>query len=300
MTVCIAVRCVENNSFVLAGDRLFSYGMDSLDSMSLKRVMITPDHRWKAMFAASPVSNVMPIIRRARHTLFTGTYSLPHTLDAIRDATVEAFQAQRERIVNETILSKYKTTLSEWRQSALNFGEKEVARINETIEVIEVGVKLIVFGYDHRNVAYIFTVVEPGTSVDYDMEGIAIAGSGGGHAQQSLISRDLPFQSQADLMCRALEAKFAAEQDANVGPDSCAGVVNEPPDTLISSEAPEKFMRNPAMQKVRAAVLASQINPYPRDVVEAVRDDLSSALTSEEIDSLVREAMQRIMRERGR
>ena len=86
MTVCIAARCIENNSFITAGDRLFSYGRDSMDSMSLKRVLLTPDHRWTTMFAADDVTNVMPIIRGARQLLQFSNYSYPYDLNAASTA----------------------------------------------------------------------------------------------------------------------------------------------------------------------------------------------------------------------
>lgn len=150
MTVCIAARCIENNSFVLTGDRQFSYGTHAIDSMSLKRVLLTPDERWKLMFAASPVSHVMPIVRRARHLLEHANYRIPYDLDAIRNVCVRAYREERERLVNERILSRYGTDLDSWKVQALNFGAAEVARINQLIEAIEVGVELIVFGYDSR------------------------------------------------------------------------------------------------------------------------------------------------------
>ncbi len=285
MTVCIATRCLENNSFILAGDRLFSYGSMSLDSMSLKRAMITPDYRWKVMFAASPISHVMPIVRRMRHLLMAGNYSVPYDLEAIGATSVRSYQEERERLVNETILSKYKTTLAEWRTQASNFGPTEVARMNRLIDDLAVGVQLIVYGYDSHNVAHLFTLEEPGTYEDCDMEGIAIVGSGGGYAQQSLISGDLPIVSQAEMMCRVLEAKFAAEQDANVGTDTCAGVVNQP--SSSNEEAPERFLRNSEMLAVRNAIQNNQTRPFPSDVIDAVKKGIGSSLTSAEVDHAV-------------
>lgn len=294
MTICIATRCTENNSFIVAGDRLFSYGMDALDSMSLKRVLITPDHRWHTMFAASPVSNVMPIIRRIRHLLATSNHTVPYDLEPVRERCVLAYQNQRERLVNERILSVYGTNLAKWGVEASNFGASEVREINDEIRAMKVGVELIVFGYDSRNVAHMFTVVEPGTSKDYDIEGVAIVGSGGGYAQKSLISRDLPFLSQAEMMCRVLEAKYEAEKNANVGHDSCAGVVNQPNDNTIHSEAPERYLCNAEMLAVRAAIQSQQTNPYPDDVIKAVQRGIDSAVTSAQIERAVDDLMKQV------
>jgi hypothetical protein len=99
------------------------------------------------------------------------------------------------------------------------------------------------------------------------------------------------------MMCRVLEAKFAAEQDDGVGPDSCAGIVNEPLD--LQSEAPERFLRNPEMLAVRKVVLDGQIEPFPRDVVELVKGAIASSLTSEQIDHVVNELMNRAAKQRS-
>jgi len=293
MTVCITVRSLENNSFVLAGDRLFSYGPAALDAMSLKRVSITPDERWKAMFAASPVSHVMPIIRRMRHLLSAGSCKIPYDLDAVRDTAVLAYQQERARLVNENILSKYGTTLIEWKTHALNFGSEEVARINKQLEDYPVGVELIVMGYDSYNTAHLFTIYDPGTYEDCDIEGIAIVGSGGGYAQQSLISRNLPIFSQAGTMCRVLEAKFAAEQDNNVGYDSCAGVVNQPQAPHL--DAAERFLQDDEILVVRNAVTNGNTDPFPPDVVTAVKKGIDNSLTHEQIAQRIQELIKKGM-----
>ena len=117
----------------------------------------------------------------------------------------------------------YGMTLAQWIREPANFGEREIARINKRIEEYDVGVELIVFGYDSRNVPHVFTVIEPGTSENRDHEPFVVIGSGGLLAHKSLLSRDLPLASQAEMMCRVLEAKFCAEDDDGVGADCVRG-----------------------------------------------------------------------------
>jgi len=258
-----------------------------MDSMSLKRVLLTPDHRWTTMFAARDVTNVMPIIRGARHLLRYSHYRYPYDLLSVRDACVQSYRNERERLVNERVLGIYGMTLAEWRVNPANFGNAEVARINKEIEKLDVGVELIVFGYDSQNVPHMFTVIEPGTSEDRDHEAFVVIGSGGQLAQDSLLSRELPIESQAEMMCRVLEAKFCAEDDDGVGPDSCAGIINEP----TSAEPAERFLRNAEMLAVKVAKENNKMNPYPDEVIKAVQQGIDSALTSDQIGRAVDELL---------
>src|SRR5713226_9143210 len=139
MTICIVARCSECNSLIAAGDRLFSYGSKfSYESISLKRVGLTTDGRWSLMFAASPVSNVLPIVRRARREL--RLYRPPHRLDLVERACVNAYREHREQLVNDTILDKYNIDLATYRREGINIGVQECARINAKIENLKVGV----------------------------------------------------------------------------------------------------------------------------------------------------------------
>ncbi len=199
-----------------------------------------------------------------------------------------AYRNERERLVNERILGMYGMTLAQWIVKAAHFGDVEVARINRAIENFDVGVELIVLGYDSRNVPHVFTVVEPGTSENRDHEAFVVIGSGARRAQDSLLSRELPMPSQAELMCRVLEAKFCAEGDY-VGPDSCAGVIVQPKSER--ADAPERFLRNREIDAVRTAVQSQRTNPYPDDVIEAVQKGIDSAVTSAEMERAVQHLM---------
>ena len=157
MTVCIVARCTENDSFIAASDRMFSYGNQyTYESISLKRIGLTPDGRWHTMFAANYVPNVLPVIRGSRHVLNGRGKRPPFDLDTVERACVQAYQVQRARLVSDTILSKYGFDLTSYKHEVTKFGPAECARINGEIEQLKVGVELIVYGYDEWNVAHLF------------------------------------------------------------------------------------------------------------------------------------------------
>lgn len=297
MTVCVVARCTENDSFVLSSDRLFSYGDDfHYDSISLKRVGLTPDGRWHTMFAAAPVSNVLPIVRRARHILDACGKRAPYDLEVVERACVQAYQEHRSRLVSDRILSKYGIDLAKYQREGLNFGAQECARINSEIDQLAVGVELIVYGYDKWNVAHLFTVQEPGGSTCCDQDGIAVAGSGALLAHSSLLSNPLPVISQTEMICRLCEAKFLAEQDRYVGKDSAAGVVTKP--VSVTEGTSERFISIPAIDAIREANAQGQTRPYPPALLDGIMNELNSAITSENIGEAIRLAKRIIDRRR--
>jgi hypothetical protein len=303
MTICIVARCTENDSFVVAGDRLFSYGRRlSYESISLKRLPLTSDRRWHAMFAAARVSDVLPIIRRARHEL--SLRRPPHRLELVERACTHAYQNYREQLVDDTILSIYKTDLATYRQTGLNFGAKECARLNNLIENLRVGSEFIIYGYDDMNSAHLFTLYETEQppfaveSICREQDGFAVIGCGYTHAMGSLLSSPLPIISQAEMLCRICEAKFASEIDPAVGKDSAAGVVNRP--SSIGTNTSEAFVTLPALQTIRDAYAQQKTRPYPKELVEGLTYCINSDITTERMQKAVWLAEQIIIEENRR
>jgi hypothetical protein len=304
MTICIASRCTENDSFIIAGDRLFSYGGQLLyESISLKRLQVSLDRRWHCMFAGD-VPHVLPIVRRVRKEL--SPRRAPHRLDLIDDAFRKAYQDYRVQLVNDRVLSIYGITLDAYRQGGLRFRPKEQARINSQIEDVRVGVDFIVYGYDDLNAAHLFTLSESNSapfavkSICRDQDGIAVIGCGSGHAIRALLDRraPLPIISQVEMLCRVCEAKFDAEQDPEVGRDSAAGVIKRPSSTVQA--ASEVFITLPALQAIRDAHDKRSDRPYPPELLEALIHCVNSNITTERMSEAVRRAEQDIIAERLR
>jgi hypothetical protein len=91
------------------------------------------------MFAASPVANVLPVVRRVQRDL--ELYRPPHRLELVERACVQAYQAHRERLVNDGILSYYGFDLATYRREGMNVGMQECARIDKKIENLAVGLE---------------------------------------------------------------------------------------------------------------------------------------------------------------
>jgi hypothetical protein len=245
------------------------------------------------MFAASPVANVLPVVRYVRKEL--RHYRPPHRLELVERACVTGYQAQREQLVNDTILSKYGLDLATYRREGINLGAQECARINVAIDNLLVGLQLIVFGYDDFNEAHLFILSDPGKSMCHDQDGFAVVGSGSGHARASLLSRELPVISRAEMLCRVCEAKFDAEKNRYVGNDSAAGVIRRPANR--AAPISEAFISIPAMEAIRAAHAAQKDRPYPQRLLEILCDEIDSDITSERMHEVILRAIKQIKRE---
>lgn len=300
MTICIVGRCKEKDSFIVAGDRLFSYsGLGSYESISLKRLPLTVDLRWHCMFSGS-VSNVLPIVRRARKEI--GFRQGPHRLELVERSLVQAYQDHREQLVNDGILSIYKMDLATYRRKGLKFPPDECARINRLIEEVQVGVDFIIYGYDDLNFAHLFTLCETPQppfmveSLCHDNDGIAAIGCGSTYAAVSLLSKPiLPILSQVEMLCRICEAKFDAEQDPDVGKDSAAGVINKAGSTVESAST--RFLTLPALDAIRDAHARRNDRPYPKELLEALMVCIDSNYTTERMEYAVWRAEQMIIAE---
>jgi hypothetical protein len=301
VTICIVARSTEKDgSFVVAGDRLFPYGGAYLyDSISLKRLPISYDRRWHCMFAG-PIACVMPLVRLVRKDL--GMRRPPYRYEQIERAWMKAFQDYREQLVNDRVLSVYKTDLVGYQQKALKFGAKELARINRRIERVKLGVDFIVYGYDDLNESHIFTLHETSMqpyvveSADLDQEGWAVIGCGSKYARASLLSSGLlPIHSQVEMLCRVCEAKIEAEKDHEVGKDSAAGVSNRP--TSAVGPTTEAFIGIPAAQAIRKAHAQHKDRPYPKELLTALSDCIDSNVTTERMHETVWRAEQMIIAE---
>jgi hypothetical protein len=302
MMICIVARCTENDSFIIGGDRLFSYSRDlSYESISLKRLPITLDRRWHTMFSGD-VPNVLPVIRRARRELIIRRP--PYRLEQVERACVQAYKEYREQLVNDGILGSYGIDLTTYRREGLNFGENACARINSLIENVRVGIQLIIYGYDDLNAAHLCTLSEttkPPFTVEStcrEQDGIAIIGCGYRHAVAALLSAPLPTVSQAEMLCRVCEAKFEAEKDPDVGRDSAAGVVNRPRNMTESTS--ERFITLPALEAIRDAHTNGTDRPYPKALLEGLSYCIDSNITTERMHEAVWRAEQQIIEENRR
>ncbi|MFZ0887453.1 MAG: hypothetical protein WA005_03300 [Candidatus Binataceae bacterium] len=284
MTVCIAARSVEDDSIIAVSDRMLSYDWTAGDDMALKRLPL--NLRWEGMFAASSVSSVMPIVRG----IWNYSSQLPPSVGVMEAACVQAYHDERERLIYSRILSTYKLSLAAWVQTGLNnFGPQEFARINGLIERVRVGVSFLVYGFDEKSIGHLFLVDDAedagGEARSLDIEGFGTIGSGSYLAHASLVSRDLPNYSKAEMIYRVLEAKFSAERKATgVGEGTVVAFIDNP---LGAEWARPRFLNSGDIAIARKYFEKRRDAPLPARAIEAIKKGVGSSVTSEQIRARV-------------
>lgn len=284
MTLCIAARSTEDDSIIAVSDRMLSYDWTAGDDMALKRLPL--NLRWEAMFAASSVSSVMPIVRGIWHY----ASALAPTTQAMEAACLRAYHDERERLIYSRVLSTYRINLATWIKIGLEqFGPQEFARINGQIERVQVGVSFLVYGFDEKHVAHLFLVNDTegagGETHSLDIEGFGTIGSGSWLAHASLLSRDLPKHSKAEMIYRLLEAKFSAEgKAAGVGEGTVVAFIDNPYGNEV---AHAKFLSAREIAIARKYFEKRRDAPLPIHAIEAIKKGIGSSVISNQIHAHV-------------
>lgn len=189
VTVCIASICDPGRVIVAVCDSKLSTGYTSSDRVTLKARRLSKS--WGFMFAGEDVSPIVPIEEALQEELKSRPNKLPEVVSLARKAYQEQLQVKA-------------TTL------------------NASLQDTSLGLELLIFGYDERSNAHIFTVFDPNAEVAYhDVVGFCAIGSVG-YAARSM----LYFYGQNKLthlstaIYHTLTAKFMAESASDVGKDT--------------------------------------------------------------------------------
>ena len=280
MTLCIAARSTEDDSIIAVSDRMLSYDWTAGDDMALKRLPL--NLRWEGMFAASSVSSVMPIVRG----VWNYSSNLPPSSRVMEIACARSYHDERERLIYCRILSTYGIDLATWTKTGLErFGPSEFARINSKVEAVRVGVQFLVYGFDEKSTGHLFQVVEDdegGAEVrSLEVEGFGAIGSGFWIALASLLSRDRPTYSKAEMIYRLLEAKFSAEgKAAGVGESTVVAFIDNP---LGAEWARPRFLHAADIATARKYFEKRRDAPLPSRAIEAIKKGIGSSVTSDQI-----------------
>lgn len=279
MTVCIAARCTEDDSFVTISDRMLSNSWSSVENAALKKLDITP--RWHVLYSGSP-TEVMPILRRGRAAIGLAPSSITKATDAMENA----YQKHRESLVNSKILSKFGLTLRKFlRDGPKLFTSQEHSQILSKIDALQVGLDFLVYGYDNRNVAHLFYVKDPGKAESLDIEGYGVIGSGWVLAEASLTSRPLPIDFKVNMIYRLCEAKFTAEGARSVGRETVLSFWDSPT-THPLGETRERFLQRINIEVIRKAWEKDRDRKLPAKALLTLKQSLSGSLSDEQINEM--------------
>ena len=222
VTICLAAR-TTNGPIVTVSDRRVSWGdsgVPATDDGTLKIAFLVAK-QWGILFAADDMSPVAGIIDDIRRRL---ELTKEHQTEAlVREAVQGVYRAAFEERFVASRVSRV-MALVQWqtfRQAGVaTFGPKLMMKFSNEIDAFNLGVALIVYGFDigppfgHQ---HIFVVDNPGIVSDRDAFGFGIIGSGSDPALSALLSKPFKPMPVVETVWRLCEAKFAAEAAFAVG-----------------------------------------------------------------------------------
>lgn len=260
VTIAIAACATFDQFIVTVSDRRITiddYAIPAADDGALKGVKITD--RWGCLFSADDIGPIPRLVWTAA-SLLEGKED---HLEYVRNAVSEAYQRQIHDEVVALHLSRYGIkSVQEFRDNGFKqFGEKIFGKLTEKIDSFDLGIDLLVFGFDPAGQPHIFQVENPGRPIDRDLITYWAIGSGANMALSALADRASHLEAEQPevILYRLCEAKFSAETARAVGKTTSAMVM------LNTGEI--RIVSNQLIQKIRKSWEAKRREPPPSDVI---------------------------------
>ncbi len=217
MTICIAAVTKHGmgGDIVAVSDRMISATDDSVQATeTLKSRKISK--AWAVMFAGEG-NLFLPIVRAVTERL-DQTEEVEHDLHTVRDAVTGVYAGLFDAEFTARYLVRYNIpSITAFRTSGLaQFGKQKFEHICDDIDRFDLGIELLVYGFDKKGAPHIFQVANPGFFTDHNLLGYAVIATGTYMATASLRRKKMPYD-RASIVYRLLEAEFSAETASGVG-----------------------------------------------------------------------------------
>ena len=216
MTICIA-GLTEDGCIVTVSDRRLSYSLDfeATDDGLLKAQGL--NEPWGVLFSCDDPNPLGPLIREIRHGV-RGLQNAHAVTTAVSDVYL--------RLWEESAVAAHLTrlgihSLDEFRENGLQeFGEKFYYERLEAIEKHDLGVSLLIYGFDMAmsGNSRLFEVTKPGVVDDLNILKFGVIGSGWSPVFADLTARGADgLANVREAVYRLCAAKFRAETTIGVG-----------------------------------------------------------------------------------
>jgi len=202
---------------VTASDTRASFGGgDYSADGSVKLHMFHKD--WGALIAGAPEQYVY-VINRAK-ALLRGKSG---DLDTVTRAFKKAYQDQVREVVTDEFLSRFDYTLGDFkRRGSVQLPPQIFAQISAEIKAYKLSCTFLVYGFDDKEIAHIFTVRSPGKVDNFDKPGFWAVGNGASAAliMLSALKQVRGRTTIAETVYNVLASKYFSEKASDVGPET--------------------------------------------------------------------------------
>lgn len=254
MTFCVAMLCDKSKALILAADKMLGIGYIEAEPEITK--ILELHKNWKVMFAGEDITPVSNIVDHARASL--SVEETPN-LDVVIAAMQSSYEKQREDEADDIYLAPRGWTRRDFIDKGKDrLPETIYADLEDKLAKYELGIQLIVAGFDSSGIGHIFVMdsdVKRGTPQRCDISGFAAIGGGGiGGSYMMHFRKCSPEMKIRESLYYCLEAKWFGEHAGSVGIKT---------DTLILRDAKEPIRLNDeeTVDKKILGKLCEQLSP---------------------------------------
>jgi len=214
MTLCIAALADDRKALVMAADRMISLPFIESE-LDVSKILPIAENWW-VMIAANNLPNIFPVVDRIINSW------QPQTSDSIESVVEIVTTSYREEWRTHAEVEWLLPHGFDW-QTFLAYGkiwlpEYTFRQIDDGLSKYNLGVTLMVCGFDKAEKGHIFTVENPGVASRKDIPGFHAIGSGFYGAEYMMYYRELGYSFPvAEWLYYIYEAKAFGEMAGAVG-----------------------------------------------------------------------------------
>jgi hypothetical protein len=217
----MAAFSMPGGPIVTVSDARLSYGeaIQAADEATMKNRRIAPT--WGMMFAATDATAFDPVARAIALELgFTGLHDDKRRLEIeqISKAVQRAYENEfSERFFREKLSRFGYDNIADFRSNGfLQMGKDLYHQYAMDLARFDLGLELLVYGFDSVGNHHIFEVGNPGKITSHSLRGHAAIGSGQMMALAALNRKPMAARLP-EVIYRLLDAKFSSETARDVG-----------------------------------------------------------------------------------
>ena len=214
MTLCIAALADDRHSIVMAADRMVSLSFIESE-LDISKLIPLGDNWW-VMVAANALSNLFPVVDAITRDWEPSTGV---AVDSVMEKATAAYSRERQARVEAEHLRPRGLGLQTFLASGRQWlPELAYAQIDDRLTRFNLGITLLICGFDESGIGHIFTVENPGVADRRDIPGFHAIGSGFYGAEYMMYYRELGYSFPVHKWLYYIyEAKGFGEQAGAVG-----------------------------------------------------------------------------------
>jgi 20S proteasome alpha/beta subunit len=235
VTCCVAALAEESRVLMLMSDRMI--GTDAIAGEPDIRKAIQIHQDWWVQFAGT-VPIAVDVVARIKAKMVGDTLSANETAVIVRSVMMDRWAEDSEA----SVLIPHGWTNATFRSNSNgNLPDEQIRDLDQQRSWHEMGLSLLVSGFDKDGVGHIFSIAGSGGSkfmvLHHDLPGYWAIGTGASGALFMMNYKDVSATLPArEVLYYTLEGKFFGELGSNVGWETDVHILRHRTETIMLAE----------------------------------------------------------------